>query len=236
MKISYHFKFEDNTQKKFDIHLHPERLYIILPNNKEKPDWARFSFYTCPHCRVNKDENEYCPVAVSICDIVGFFKKYPSYEIVEVSVIADDRSYWKKTTLQNALSSLLGIYMVTSGCPHTKKLKPVVRFHLPFSPVKETLFRSAGAYLLGQYFLQKQGKKADFEMFDLVTFYKEIQIVNHGLTERLKGVLGEDSINNAVICLDVFAKELPYAVEDGLEELRDLFHVYWEQIDVPDPK
>jgi hypothetical protein len=46
--------------------------------------------------------------------------------------------------------------------------------------------------------------------------------------ERLHGVVGKDAVNNAVICLDMFAKELPYAIEDSLEELEGLFRVYWK--------
>ncbi len=48
------------------------------------------------------------------------------------------------------------------------------------------------------------------------------------MSERLRGVVGKDAINNAVICLDMFARELPYAIEDSLEELEGLFRVYWK--------
>ena len=52
--------------------------------------------------------------------------------------------------------------------------------------------------------------------------------VIHCMTERLRGVVGKDAVNNAIICLDMFAKEMPYAVEDSLEELQGLFSVYWK--------
>ena len=48
------------------------------------------------------------------------------------------------------------------------------------------------------------------------------------MSEHLRGVVGKDAINNTVICLDMFAKELPYAIEDSLEELEGLFRVYWK--------
>ena len=44
----------------------------------------------------------------------------------------------------------------------------------------------------------------------------------------VRGVVGKDAVNNAVICLDMFAKQLPYAIEDSLEELEGLFSVYWQ--------
>jgi len=117
--------------------------------------------------------------------------------------------------------------MAARGCPSMERLKPMVRFHLPFATAEETVFRSVGAYLLGQYFLKKQGKQADLDLVELAGFYKGIQMVNRGITERLRGV-GKDAVNNAVICLDMFAKELPYAVDDSLEELKELFSVYWK--------
>ena len=111
---------------------------------------------------------------------------------------------------------------------HDKIEGLVVRFHLPFATVKETVFRSASTYLLDQYFLKKQGKQADLGLVELANFYKGIQMVNRGMWERLHGVVGKDAVNNAVICLDMFAKELPYAIEDSLEELEGLFRVYWK--------
>tara|TARA_B100000686_G_scaffold86198_1_gene93073 strand:- start:90 stop:251 length:162 start_codon:yes stop_codon:yes gene_type:complete len=47
----------------------------------------------------------------------------------------DERCYVEHTTMTEAVSSLLGIYMVTSGCPVMDKLRPMVRFHLPLATV-----------------------------------------------------------------------------------------------------
>ena len=55
--------------------------------------------------------------------------------------------------------SLIGIYMVTSGCPIMDKLRPMARFHLPFASTEETIYRAISTYLLGQYFLEQKGKK-----------------------------------------------------------------------------
>jgi hypothetical protein len=228
MKISYHFTFEDGTQKAFKVDLHAESLNLITPDNQAKPEWARVTNCRCQHCQFDENRVQYCPIAVNIGDVVDFFKAYTSHDKVQVLVITEDRLYGKKTTVQKALGSLLGIYMASSGCPYMEKLKPMVRFHLPFATLEETVFRSVSAYLLGQYFLKKQGKQADLGLVELVGFYKGIQMVNRGMTERLQGVVGKDAVNNAVICLDMFAKELPYVVEDSLEELKGLFSVYWK--------
>ena len=109
-----------------------------------------------------------------------------------------------------------------------EKLKPMVRFHLPFATIEETLFRSVSAYLLGQYYLKKEGKHADLDLVRLADFYKGTEMVNSGMAERLRRVVGKDAVNNAVICLDLFAKELPFAIRDGLEDLHGWFGVYWK--------
>jgi hypothetical protein len=228
MKINYHFTFEDGTRKAFKVNLDAESLNVIPSDNQAKPEWARLVNRRCQHCQLDENEVQYCPIAGNISDVVDFFKAYTSHDKVEVLVVTEDRVYGKKTTIQKALSSLLGVYMAASGCPSMEKLKPMVRFHLPFATPEETVFHSASAYLLGQYFLKKQGKQADIDLIELAGFYKGIQMVNRGITGRLRGVVGKDAVSNAVICLDMFAKELPYAIEDSLEELRGLFSVYWK--------
>ena len=226
MKINYHFRFEDGIRKVFRVNLHDISLNLIPSDNQAKPEWARITNCRCQHCQFDENEVQYCPIAVNISNVVDFFNSYNSYDKVEVLVKTEDRMYGKKTTVQKALGSLLGVYMAASGCPSLEKLKPMLRFHLPFATLEETVFRSASAYLLGQYFLRKQGKQADMDLVELAGFYKGIHMVNCGITERLRGVVGKDAVNNAVICLDMFAKELPYAIEDGLEELQGLFSIY----------
>ena len=228
MKINYHFTFEDGTRKVFKVNLHPASLNVIPSDNQAKPEWARLANCRCQHCQFDENEVQYCPIAVNISDVVDFFKAYTSHDKVEVLVVTEDRLYAKKTTIQRALGSLLGVYMAASSCPSMERLKPMVRFHLPFATAEETVFRSVGAYLLGQYFLKKQGKQADLDLVELAGFYKGIQMVNLDITERLRGVVGKDAVNNAVICLDMFAKELPYAIEDSLEDLQGLFSAYWK--------
>jgi Domain of unknown function (DUF6901) len=54
----------------------------------------------------------------------------------------NERSYFKKTTMQKGIVSLLGILLVSSGCPVMAKLRPMVRFHLPFASMLATTFRT----------------------------------------------------------------------------------------------
>jgi hypothetical protein len=228
MKINYRFAFKDGTRKVFEVNLDAENLNVIPSDDQARPEWAKIEYCRCTHCEFDEAGRQYCPIALNISDAVNSLEGYYSYDEVDVRVTTEDRSYGKITSFQQALGSLLGIYMAASGCPSMKKLKPMVRFHLPFATVEETVFRTTGAYLLAQYFLKKQGRQADLDLADLVTFYRGIQTVNQGMARRLRGVGGKDAVSNALICLDMYAKQLPYAVEDSLEELEGLFSVFWE--------
>jgi hypothetical protein len=48
------------------------------------------------------------------------------------------------------------------------------------------------------------------------------------MAERLRVASSKDSAVNAIVLLDLFAKALPYSIEESLEELRYLFGIYLE--------
>ncbi len=129
-------------------------------------------------------KTEFYPIAYNFVDLFDFFSSLDSYNETVVYIQAPERSYSKKTTVQRGLGSLLGIHMVTSGCPAMEVLKPMVRFHLPFASLEETIFRTVSTYLVGQYFCKKKGFPGDFELNKLKVFYLEIQKVNVGIVRR----------------------------------------------------
>ena len=226
--FDYKFSFEDGTEKNFTITLDPHTLnYIPTTKNNSPPRWTNLNYSRCENCPLNEKTHKYCPIALNIVELFDCFNSLFSYKMVEVFLTTNERSYFKKTTIQQSLGSMLGIYMVTSGCPIMDKLKPMVRFHLPFATVEETVFHSVGVYLLGQYVLLKRGLKADFELTQLRNFYLEIQKVNCGMASRLRAVTERDAFTNAVITLDAFAKELPWCIEDQLKNMEYLFDAYF---------
>ena len=75
-----------------------------------------------------------------------------SHEMVTVTVRTDERTFTKETMIQHGLSPLVGIIMTTGGCPIMEHLKPMVRFHLPFASLEETIFRMVSMYLMVQYY------------------------------------------------------------------------------------
>jgi hypothetical protein len=99
----------------------------------------------------------------------------------------------------------------------------MARYHLPFATQEETIFRVVSTYLLEQYFRHKQALSIDMELDNLKKVYGEIQIVNKAMSSRLRTIGIEDSAVNAVVLLDIFAKMMPYSIEDSLEEIRYLF-------------
>ena len=120
----------------------------------------------------------------------GLYDLYPEVDVV---VSSEARSYMKRTSLQQGLSALMGIYMVTSGCPVMAKLKPMVRHHLPFATIEETTYRVLSTYLLSQYFIGKRGGEPDWEMKNLLQLYDEIKQVNASVCRRLSSVKSEET-------------------------------------------
>ena len=151
-----------------------------------------------------------------------------SYKEVDLLIETEERGYIKHTTLQQGISSLVGIYMVTSGCPVMEKLKPMVRYHLPFASLRETQYRVMSMYLLAQYFLHRRGGKPDWELTNLVKIYDDVQIVNKSFSQRLAHSRIEDATLNALVKLDMFAKHISDLInKDALDEMECLFSAYF---------
>jgi hypothetical protein len=228
LNYKYDFVFENNSREVFNIQLNPETLDFIQSENSSLPAWTELENYKCDNCTLKSSLHTHCPIAKNLVDIIPPFINKLSYENALVRVETKDRTYELKTSIQKGLSSMLGILMVTSGCPTMDILRPMVRFHLPFATIEETMYRSASCYLLGQFFRYKNGKSYDWYMNNLSKAYESIQIVNIGMTQRLRSISDKDAGANAVIVLDIFAKELPYSILDGLKKLEYLFKNFIE--------
>jgi hypothetical protein len=121
---------------------------------------------------------------------------------------------------------MLGLVIATCGCPHTVYFKPMARFHLPLSTEEETIYRAASMYMLAQYFLEKKEKTVDKELQGLRQIYINIHLVNSTIVSRLRVASKTDSSINSIIMLDMFAKAMPYVIEEHLDEIRYLFAPY----------
>ncbi len=223
----YKFRFDDGIEKEFDVKLDSKTLDLIESPKKTYPEWTKLNCSKCPNCPLDGQTHKFCPAAIALIDPVTFFKKLISYKEVDVSVDVGARRYAKRVSLQKGLSSLMGIYMATCGCPIMEKLKPMVRHHLPFATSDETRYRVISMYLLAQYFLHKQSKSPDWELKNLVKIYEEVIIVNKNFFKRLSDSIIQDASLNALVSLDSFAQFVSFSIDqDALHEIELLFKAY----------
>ncbi len=223
INIKYVFTLPDGKEEVFDICLNPETLDLIGNEPKVLADWVRLDYLQCPNCPFTPETHQTCPLVMNLVNIILCFEKIISYEEIHVAVHTDGRIISKDTTAQRGISSLMGLVNATSGCPHTAFFKPMAHFHLPFATQEETMFRATSTYLMTQYFLKKEGKEADLNLQGLSEKYKNVQVVNKAIVERLRETSESDSSLNAIIILDMLAQVMPDAIEDSLEKIRYIF-------------
>ena len=227
VSIIYKFTFSDHTVREFHVRLDGETLSLIPQKKSPAPRWTRLSYRQCPNCPLNPKIHPHCPIALNLVNVVEIFKNSISFEEVDVEIITEARNYTRHSDLQSAISSLIGIYMVTSGCPVMDKLRPMVKTHLPFATPEETIYRILSMYLLAQYFVYKEGKKPDWDLENLQEIYEQIQIVNKSFCQRLSEIQIKDASLNAVVSLDSFASLTTFSLElNQLDRIKHLFHAY----------
>jgi len=199
-------------------------LELIQSSDAVLPEWAALEFHQCQHCPLDPIEVEACPVAINLVPFIHLCGNLDSYQHVDVDVQTNERLYSiRNTTTQRAFSSLLGLIIATSGCQHAVFFKPMARFHLPLANEQETLFRAVSNYLLMQYFNNKTGKNVDLDLHGLEDIYNNIERVNFSIAKRLQVAARKDTAVNSIVLLDLFAKVIPYSIEDALQELTHLY-------------
>ncbi len=218
----YKFRFPNGLEKNFEVVLKADTLELVTNPALPKPDWTGLKYHQCAKCPLG-DDVAYCPVAVNLSSLVETFKDAISFQDVHVRVVTERRDFEAKTTLQEGLSSIIGIYMVTSNCPVMDQLRPNVRFHLPFASEEEAIYRAVSMYLLGQYFRMRNGEEPDWELKKLAEVYRGVWDVNRGMTERLAAASTKDANVNAVIHLSTYGQTLDNFLEYCLQEIGYLF-------------
>jgi len=229
LSFQYRFRFDGGFEKKINVKLDKKTLNLIQRKKPSYPKWTELTFFKCPNCPLDEEQHSFCPIAINLVGLVDLFRDMISYKEVDLVIQSEERSYLKHTTLQQGISSLIGIYMVTSGCPIMDKLKPMVHSHLPFATLRETRYRVLSMYLLAQYFLFRRGSQPDWELKNLATMYDDIQIVNKSFFQRLAHIKIKDATLNALVKLDMFAKHISTSINrDSLDEMECLFEAYFE--------
>ena len=225
--IRYYFTLPEGVREAFELQFDAQKIELVSDFPDVMPPWTKLDFHQCPHCPLKPKDHSHCPLAANLVTIVERFEGLLSYSEIEVDVMMEGRFITRDISVQRGISSLMGLLMATSGCPHMAFLKPMARFHLPFASAEETVYRATSMYLVAQYFLHKEGHHADLDLTGLREIYQNIEIVNVAVAKRLRAATEADSAVNAIILLDIFTKAMPVVIEESLEELRYLFAPYF---------
>lgn len=229
MTIKYYFTLPEGVREVFNLQIDAQELELVGGMPDVLPSWAKLDFHQCPNCPLTPDTYPHCPLTAHLVDIVRRFEGLVSYSEIQVDVMTAERFITQETTVQRGMSSLMGLVMATSGCPHMAFFKPMARFHLPFASAEETVYRATSMYLLAQYFLHKEGHPADLDLTGLREIYNNIEIVNVAVAKRLRTATEADSAINAIILLDIYTKAIPVVIEESLEEIRYLFAPFFRE-------
>jgi hypothetical protein len=219
--IEYVFKMSDGREDRFVVEV--ERGSRALPVLDEGPFWSELGYEMCPSCPLAKTGAKRCPPAVDLTEVLTRFAEILSIETAVVRVIAPERTFEKQTDTQTALQSLLGLIMATSACPVLGRLKPLARMHLPFATVEETIARTAGSFLVAEYFRAKDGGLPDWNLEGLRGLYMELQDVNMAFAARIRAAAKRDASLNAISLLFSVSVLVSASLEADLAKVRTLY-------------
>ncbi len=228
-RIRYRFDLPDGSVEILEFAFDPINFKMLKAPPDEPPFWTELGFSRCANCPLDERDNSHCPAALQMASAVEALRSLVSFDAVGVTVIQAERTVHAQTSAQQAMSSVLGLIMATSGCPWTDHLRPMARFHLPFATVAETLYRSVCMFLLAREMVGADEPQS----FDaLEVLYRNLHVVNRDMSRRLGAATRTDPARNAMALLDSYTALLPAALESSLDELRPLFDA-WQTKRIP---
>ena len=130
-----------------------------------------------------------------------------SVEEATVTVETRDRVTKRPgAALHPAISSLMGIYMVTQiAGPIMDKLRPMARFHLPFADTAETVYRAFDVCACSVFPWARWGQ-SDRGFEGLREIYRQVNWLNIDFSKRLHNDSISEATTNAITSLDCFAQ------------------------------
>jgi hypothetical protein len=223
LRIRYEFDLPDGSKKQVDLSFDARDFRLTNETPADPPFWTELKFSQCANCPLSADEHSHCPSALHMTTAVESLKDLVSFDTVGATVSQAERTVHAQTTAQQAMSSVLGLIMATSGCPWTDKLRPMARFHLPFASEAETVYRSVCMFLLARELIGAGDAHGFATLKDL---YDNLHVVNRDMSRRLGAATRTDPARNAMALLDSYTTLLPAALESSLEELKPLFDTW----------
>ncbi|MAD47102.1 MAG: hypothetical protein CMI02_13020 [Oceanospirillaceae bacterium] len=226
LTIIYNIAFTrlDQTHR-FVVELDQASLCHRTAQPSPLPEWLTLAFERCDDCPLERRTGA-CPAALSLYPLTRTFSSVVSHEPVQLEVQSGERLLSQPATAQQAIGSLAGLLLATSGCPHLAFLRPLARYHVPLAGLEETHVRALSAYLMGQYLRQRFALPADFSAHTLAHWYQRVGRVNQRLAARLRKATQEDSMVNAVVLLDMLAKTFSLSLDDIPADVLAVYQSY----------
>lgn len=230
--ITYHLT-GDNVDWTYEARLDSNSQNLVNPTEKHPPPWTELSYKQCSNCPLKAKEHSHCPQALQLSALLKQCSDLISYEKVTVTVTTEQRTTTKRTAAHQAISSIMGLVIATSGCPHTQLFRPMARFHLPFADEEETLFRVASTFLLLRYFQREGGESVELSLEGLKEIYENIGTMNRDFSKRIANTVEKDAPLNALISLDMLTHFTKFGLENSLQNLRPFFQETLKEIKIP---
>lgn len=223
MIIQYFFVFDDGKELSYDINL--DRVFHPKLDCRNAPAWTRLDNNKCQNCPLSKEEYSHCPAAVDLDRIVRDVQRVSASTKLNVRVVAPDREYLKRVSMEEAMRALMGLVMATSACPVFRTLKPNARHHLPFARQEEYILRSASLYLMRQYFVWREGGTPDWELKGLVKTNEQLQLVNHAFWQRIMTEFQSDANSKALLSFFTLSSSMSSTLQSQLTKMKNVFFV-----------
>jgi hypothetical protein len=223
LTIVYRFDLPDGSAKTLEFAFDAVDFKMLKAPPDSPPFWTELTFSRCANCPLDERLNPHCPAALQLASALEPLNALVSFDTVGVTVTQAERTMYAQTSAQQAMSSVIGLVMATSGCPWTDHLRPMARFHLPFASEAETVYRSIGMFLLARAIAgsdESQGFAA------LESLYENLHVVNRDMSRRLGAAARTDPARNAMALLDAYTTLLPEALARSLDELSPLFDAW----------
>jgi len=219
MTIEYNITLDDEQQFAYSIEM---QRPIDDTANVTAPKWTQLEHHKCSNCPLRREQFSHCPAAVDLHRVIEHYQGLPAIKKVKVRVHTPERDYSKQVSLEEGLRSLLGVIMATSSCPVLGRLRPMAEQHLPFASNQEFALRAVSLYLARQYFNQREGRPADWELKGLVKTFQQLQLVNQAFWQRIHDVCKGDSNLKAFLSFFSMASSMSYSIEVQLQKIRPL--------------
>lgn len=218
----YTFSYPEGNVFNYEVVIDNDSKRIIedVKPNEKYDAITQLDYYKCDNCPLSSSEFPKCPAAVRMVNLIEGFSDHVSHENVIVEVESKNRTVKKQAPAQQALQSIMGVVMATSGCPHLAFLAPMALYHLPFSDDEETMVRVLGFYFVEQFL---RNPKGDLQIHDLMERYKSVEKVNACFINRIKELETRDAGRNALVILDTFIKLFSMEFSLNMKTLKELF-------------